>query len=117
MSVYGLYHGLVFLPVMLSLLGPASYSTVTPLPPTPASTPATSTTTTPMREKYDAYHEPLVENKHGMIIEKLVENKNTNAAVANGTQDYNSLNQGGIFTMAPGVAQPDLNKLQEDDMV
>ncbi|XP_071522307.1 patched domain-containing protein 3-like [Panulirus ornatus] len=60
--VYGLYHGLVFLPVLLSLLGPAPYATVAPSPTTSAHTPA--------GEKSAKTHP--IEQNNGVFIEKVI---------------------------------------------
>ncbi|XP_045125930.1 protein patched homolog 3-like [Portunus trituberculatus] len=58
--VYGLYHGLVFLPVLLSLVGPASHNTITPQHLTPPHTTSSSSS------------HPL-EQKNGKFVEKSLD--------------------------------------------
>lgn len=51
--LYGLYHGLVFLPALLALIGPESHNSVAPYPGTPRSprTPSSSSRVLSPREK------------------------------------------------------------------
>lgn len=91
--VYGLYHGLVFLPVLLSLLGPAPYTTVAPAPTTPPNTPT--------HEKAAKNHP--IEQNNGVFIEKIINNEAT--VESNGEQevDVNKMDVVSVGEVAAGV--------------
>ncbi len=65
MVFYGLYHGIIFLPVILSYFGPAPYATAKP-PHNYSSSEATTPETSVVEEYPDAgqHHAPRIHNVH-----------------------------------------------------
>ncbi|KAG7160185.1 NPC intracellular cholesterol transporter 1-like 1 [Homarus americanus] len=105
--VYGLYHGLVFFPVLLSLLGPAPYSTVTPAPTTP--THNTSTRTPP--DMITSYTHPM-EHHNGVFVEKILHTKDNKDTIS---RQEISVHEVGVYSVEEAVddanitTQPSLN--------